>query len=510
MLGGVRKVQEMSRETPFWTIVRVSVGEVPALIDTGAQFLCVRKDVIEFLREKGETCKVTSCAVTCELADESRNKVTEMLKLRIKLLSFIWDYEFKVLNESPFPVILGLDFMRHAEMSVDVKSRTFNFGFAPDSKGEFCSGNEDASKSQYGLHLRKKEIEKVDRSRAECSDVSFKTLMREFPALFSSKLGVAKCAPYEIEMSDSIPVRSAPYRCAPPKLQIFHETVNDLLEQGVTRPSKSPYASPAFLLSKRWGGFRMVVDYRKVNAKIVLDSYLMPTIDQAFEQFSGAMVFTVLDLNSAYFQIPLSDRSRRITAFCTPFGLFEFNKLPVGVSVGCQGFSRVIDELFADLKGKYIFNFLDDLIVYSSSMEKHRENVREILNRLQEAGFTLNPEKVTFGATEINYLGHKLSSNGISILPDRVSAMQNYPRPTNLRALRRFIGMVGFCARFISDYSRKTAALHALKKKGVRFIWGSEHQEAFESLKRALCEAPTLQIPDYDKAFVAMSLTPVT
>ena len=122
----------------------------------------------------------------------------------------------------------------------------------------------------------------------------------------------------------------------------------------------------------------MVVDYRKVNTKIVFDSYPLPTIDQAFEQLGGASVFSVFDLNSAYFQIPLSVQSRRVTAFCTPYGLFEFNKLPMGISVGSQGLSRVIDELFADVKGRWVFNFLDDLVVYSASVDEHLTHVREV------------------------------------------------------------------------------------------------------------------------------------
>ena len=126
----------------------------------------------------------------------------------------------------------------------------------------------------------------------------------------------------------------------------------------------------------------MVVDWRKVNSKIVFDSYPMPTIEQALEQFGRAAIFSVLDLNSAYYQIPLSSMSRRITAFCTPFGLFEFNKLPMGISVGCQRLSRVVDELFANLKGQYVFNFLDDLVVYSSSAGEHVNHVREVLGRL--------------------------------------------------------------------------------------------------------------------------------
>jgi len=174
-------------------------------------------------------------------------------------------------------------------------------------------------------------------------------VLAEFPALFSRAL-VRQRAPYDIEVSDSTPVRSSPYRCAPPKIAIFRKIINELLEQGVIRASKSPYASPAFLIPKSGEDFRIVVDYREVNAKVVFDSYPMPTINQAFEKFGGAVRFLVLDLNSAYYQIPRSEKSRRITAFCIPFGLFEFNKLPMRISVGCQGLSKVMDELFADLK----------------------------------------------------------------------------------------------------------------------------------------------------------------
>ena len=191
--------------------------------------------------------------------------------------------------------------------------------------------------------------------------------LAEFLAVFSTVLGTADCAPYVIELTDSTPVLSTPYKCAPPNFAIFNSMVNELLEQGVVIPSKSPYASPVFLVPKSGGGYHMVVDYRKVNSKIVFDSYLIPTIEEALEQFGNAAFFTVFDLNSAYYQIPLSANSRRVTTFCTPFGLYEFNKLPMGINVGSQGLSRVVDELFAELNGSYFFNFLDDLVIYSSS-----------------------------------------------------------------------------------------------------------------------------------------------
>jgi len=157
-----------------------------------------------------------------------------------------------------------------------------------------------------------------------------------------------KGAEYEFDLFEQVPVRSPPYHCAPPKLRLFKEFVEDLLQKRVVRPSKSSYASPEFFLPKSGGGYRMIVGYRKVNKKNCFDSYPLPKIEQAFQNFSEAMLFSVLDFNSAYYQMPLTLQSRRIMAFCTPFELYDFNKLPMGISIGCHVLSRVVVNLFAD------------------------------------------------------------------------------------------------------------------------------------------------------------------
>jgi hypothetical protein len=207
-------------------------------------------------------------------------------------------------------------------------------------------------------------------------------VLNEYSELFTGQLRTVKGAEYEIELVNQVPVRSPPYHCAPPKLKLLKEFVEDWLQKGVVQPSKSAYMSPAFLLPKSGGGYRMVVDYRKVNKKICFDSYPLSKIEQAFQHFSGVTVFSVLDLNSAYYQIPLTPQSHRIMAFCTLFGLYEFNKLPIGISIGCQGLSHVVDNLFADLKREYMFNYLDDLVVYSVSISEHQVHLREVLGRL--------------------------------------------------------------------------------------------------------------------------------
>jgi hypothetical protein len=177
-----------------------------------------------------------------------------------------------------------------------------------------------------------------------------------------------------------------------------------------------------------------------------------------------------LDLNSAYYQIPLSAKSRKVTAFCTPFGLFEFTKLPIGISIGCQVLLRVVDSLFGDLKHDYVYNFMDDLLAYSRSMEEHLGHLREVFHRLEKAGFTLNRDKVHLAQSEIKFLGHSLSADGIQILPERVEAIFQFPPPKNLKAVRRFLGMVGFYTNFVKNFSQIAEPLHALKRKNAAFV----------------------------------------
>jgi len=198
----------------------------------------------------GEPCSFTSCSVECASADGQRCHVTNAVNLHPKLISFSWLHEFKVLNGGPFPAILGIDFLRRTQMMVNAATKTFSFGFAPSKIGHFsrCEGERERQPYLQGL-LR--ETSGLLEARDGWPDgFSARGIIGEFPSLFSSALGVARMAPYVIELSDMKPVRSPPYRCAPPKLEIFKSIVNELLAQGVIRPSKSPYASPAFWVPK--------------------------------------------------------------------------------------------------------------------------------------------------------------------------------------------------------------------------------------------------------------------
>jgi hypothetical protein len=380
------------------------------------------------------------------MANAAPHLVTEAVILSIKIQIFSWKVRFLVLEDCPVPCILGADFLMTAKMRLDFATRRYSFGFKPETEFEFAwldvtkrAPQEFPCPREESSHLMCESVKEV----AEDSG-TLNNLMQDFPALFLEELGTVKGLVCHLDLVDNTPVRSRPYQCPPPKLQALREIVQDLLRKGIIRKSYSQYASPAFLVPKHDGGHRMVVDYRLLNRKIVFDAFPMPTVESAFAHFANAKIFSVLDLNSAYYQIPLSAKSRKATAFCTPFGFFEFNKMPMGLSIGCQTLSRVVDTLFGDIKGKFLYNFMDDLVVYSTSFSEHLTHLQEVLARLEKAGFTLNRDKIHLAQREISFLGHSLSAEGIRVLPERVEAINNFPPPRNLKAVRRFLGMAGF------------------------------------------------------------------
>ena len=202
-----KKIAAVPPNTPLWVMLELQVGQVPALVDTGAQFSCVRSDVAEYLYLKGEPCSFASCSLSCLLADGSKCEVNNAVKLHVKLLNFTWDHEFKVLKEGLFPAILGLDFLDKTKMVVTVASRSYSFGFAPDRSGAFVRWDKTGKGEQFLQNLCDEASKVPTPNRVEWSSI-----VEEFPAVFLSTLGTAKCSPYEIELCDSTPVRSPPYR----------------------------------------------------------------------------------------------------------------------------------------------------------------------------------------------------------------------------------------------------------------------------------------------------------
>jgi transposase InsO family protein len=471
--------------------IHVNKITVSALLDSGASRSCVSESFLQ--RIKQLPLKRIEINTTCQGINSSSFSVSHKIKLDVKIGELSWKQYFLVLPKSPVDVILGADFMTRTGMIIDFKKQTYSFAFKPNLINAMIDRTSDdvpGNPEEKSCHLN-------NGQRKELHD-----LLGMYGDVITESLGCTDIMEYNILLTDRTPVRSPPYQCNPVKMVEMRENVQKLLQNNVIAESNSPYASPAFLVPKKGSLSRLVVDYRALNRKVVFDAFPLPTIENALMHFGRAKVFSVLDLNAAYHQIPLTKESRQVTAFITPFGLYEYNRLPFGICTGGQILSRLVDRIFGDIKYKYVFNYLDDVVVYSENFDDHLQHLKEVFCRLRKAKLTVNPAKISLAVTQIKYLGHIITSQGIRIDPERAQVIDNFPVPKNLKSLKRFLGMCSFYARFIPCFSEISAPLNQLKKKNSPFVWGRAQQKSFEKLKSKIASPPVLRVPDFNKEFV--------
>jgi hypothetical protein len=228
-------------------------------------------------------------------------------------------------------------------------------------------------------------------------------------------------------MTEGRPVTSKFCRLDAAKLAAVKAEFQKMLDSGVIRRSDSCWASPLHMVRKKDGGWRPCGDFRRLNVITTDDKYPLPNMGDLSSRLDGCTIFTKLDLQKGYFQVPVAEEDIKKTAIITPFGLYEFTRMPFGLKNAGMSFQRLMDRLFLDLP--FIFVYLDDMLIASKSAEEHKQHLRAALQRLQENGLILNTEKCVWAQQLLEFLGHTVSAAGISPLPSRVQAIKDSPPP---------------------------------------------------------------------------------
>jgi hypothetical protein len=298
------------------------------------------------------------------------------------------------------------------------------------------------------------------------------------------------------------PVFIWPYRYAPAVKDEIERQVNEMLASGIIQHSNSPFSSPVLLVRKKDQSWRFCVDFRHLNALTVKRKYPVPIIEELMDELQGASWFSSLDLRAGFHQILLKEGEEFKTAFQTHSGHYEFRVMAFGLTGAPATFQSAMNSTLQPVLRKFALVFFDDILVYSPTLNDHVEHLSVVLSLLQKDQWKVKLSKCTFATRSISYLGHVISEAGVQTDPNKVTAVVNWPTPSNVKELRSFLGLAGYYRKFVQHFGIISKPLTLLLKKNSRFLWTQEQDIAFHCLKTKLSQAPVLALPDFSKPFV--------
>lgn len=418
--------------------------------------------------------------------------------------------KFYILNElENFDMILGNDSLRNLKAIIDIANNTLII------KNKMrINIKQDYSEDVNNISLRTTHMNVKDEKNLKNICLNYKKLFSE-P---DEKLTYTTKVKAEIRTTTDRPVYSRYYPYPMSLKDVVEEEIKKMLDDGIIRPSRSPYNSPVWIVPKKMDAsgkkkYRVVIDYRKLNQVTIADKYPIPEINEVISQLGKNKIFSVLDLKSGFHQIKLKNEDIEKTAFSINNAKYEFTRMPFGLKNAPSIFQRALDDILREHIGKRCFVYIDDIIIFSKNEEDHIKDIEEIFKTLQDANMKVQLDKSEFFKKEVEFLGFIVSDQGISTNPKKIEAIKNFPEPKTIKDIRSFLGLSGYYRRFIRDYAKLAKPLTSLlrgegghtskstsNKTPINF--NEDAKSAFKKIKNTLIsEDIILTYPDFNKEF---------
>ena len=306
---------------------------------------------------------------------------------------------------------------------------------------------------------------------------------------------------HTIDVQGHPPIKSRPYRVADSQRSIINQHIEKMLADQVIEPSVSPWSSPVVIVKKKDGSDRFCIDFRAVNRITKKDNYPLPRCDDIFDRLGSASYFSTLDMMSGYWQVGMSEADKEKTAFITYSGLYQWLVMPFGLCNAPSTYQRLMEHVLRGLLYLICVVFIDDVLIFSATFNDHLKHLKLVFDRLRQHNLKLKLKKCDFMKTSVNYLGHVVSNKGLQPDPSKIEKIKNYPAPTSVTELKRFLGLASYYRRFIARFSKIAGPLHKLLKKDTAFNWSAECERTFCALKEKLISSPVLAFPDFTRPF---------
>lgn len=308
-------------------------------------------------------------------------------------------------------------------------------------------------------------------------------------------IGVTNLTEHAIQTEGKGPVRLPPRRVPLAYADKEKQAIEDMKAKGVIRNSVSPWASPICLVTKKDGGVRLCVDYRKVNELVKPDGFPLPRVQDCLDAVAGSKWFSTFDLTSGYYQIPLKKEDIHKSAFVCKYGHFEMTRMPFGLNSAASTFQRTMELALQGLQWVTCLIYIDDIVVYGKTFKEHISRVEEVLERMRNAGLKLKPDKSNMFQTSVIFLGHVVSTEGVKPNPSNIAKIVDWPKPKSEKQIRQFVALGSYYRRFVKDFATIVRPMVELTKKGKKFIWDAACDRSFELVKKALISSDVMGYP---------------
>ncbi|GJS35654.1 putative reverse transcriptase domain-containing protein [Tanacetum coccineum] len=465
---------------------------VTILFDSGADFSFISTEFAPLLNVRPS---IVNPGYVIEVADGKKVEVDRIIRdCKLELGGSLFSINLIPLGHGSFDVIVGMDWLSQHKAVIVCHEKVVEI---PVEDGRILRVHGERA---VGIT---KALKSAKEDEPKLNDIP---VVREFEDVFPedlSGLPPQRQVEFRIDLvPGATPIAKSPYRLAPSEMQELSGQLQELQDKGFIRPSHSPWGAPVLFVKKKDGSLRMCIDYRELNKLTVKNRYPLPRIDDLFDQLQGSRFFSKIDLRSGYHQLRVHEDDIPKTAFRTRYGHFEFTVMPFGLTNAPAVFMDLMNRVCKPYLDKFVIVFIDDILIYSKTKEDHEVHLGLVLELLRKEKLYAKFSKCEFWLQEVHFLGHVVNQNGIHVDPSKIEAVKNWKTPTTPSEIRSFLGLAGYYRRFIANFSKIAKPLTSLTQKNQKYVWGVEQEEAFQTLKNNLCDAPILTLPDGVEDFV--------